>query len=79
MRNPARIKPFLDKLQKLWEQHPDLRFGQLVCNIANFNSDWLTNPGLFSIEDDKFEEKIKQFTVIQVPAKNNTFFGRKRF
>lgn len=63
MRNPARIKPFLSKLQKLWEQHPDLRFGQLVRNICN-------KKDIFNIEDFEFEEMIEQFTAIQVLTKH---------
>ena len=30
MRDPARIRPLLDRLALLWETHPDLRLGQLI-------------------------------------------------
>ncbi|MBE6764119.1 MAG: hypothetical protein E7553_07230 [Ruminococcaceae bacterium] len=30
MRDPARIKPFLEEFEALWAKNPDIRFGQLV-------------------------------------------------
>lgn len=36
MRNPKRIKPFLERLGKVWEENcPDWRFGQLMVNVLN--------------------------------------------
>lgn len=55
MRNPDRIKPFLDTLEKCWAKVPDWRFGQLIENIKRaYDID-----DLFYIEDDKLEELIK--------------------
>lgn len=55
MRNPDRIKPFLDTLEKCWAKVPDWRFGQLIENIKRaYNIE-----DLFYIEDDKLEELIK--------------------
>ena len=52
MRDPARIKPFLVELEKLWRQYPDWRFGQLVFNLF---------PGdPFNIPDDLMLSRIKQ-------------------
>jgi hypothetical protein len=31
-RDPARIGPFLRSLGQIWLEHPDLRFGELVCS-----------------------------------------------
>lgn len=53
MRDPKRIKPFLNKLQKEWEKFPDLRFGQLVENISR-----QTTVPQFVIEDCDFEKLI---------------------
>lgn len=36
-REISRIEPMLDEFRKLWEKYPDLRFGQLVCNIVPEN------------------------------------------
>lgn len=35
MRDKNRIRPFLQQLQLLWEEHPDLRFGQLYRAIED--------------------------------------------
>lgn len=33
MRDPKRIEPFLAKLAELWNNHPDMRFNQLISYI----------------------------------------------
>lgn len=53
MRDKNRIKPFLERLEKVWNKVPDWRFGQLMCNVLNSMS---TDP--FFPEDD---EMIKYF------------------
>lgn len=40
MRDPSRIKPFLTSFEALWQRYPDLRFGQLVANIADGDDMW---------------------------------------
>ena len=39
---------------KLWEKYPDLRFGQLVCNIVPENQ-------LFYVEDGIMLERIQDW------------------
>lgn len=56
MRDKDRIKPFLDRLGKVWEQVPDWRFGQLMYNVLNSS---LTDP--FYIEDDKMIEYFEKY------------------
>lgn len=34
MRDPARIDPLLARLAETWKRYPDLRLGQLVCNVG---------------------------------------------
>ena len=34
MRDPARIEDILNKIKEIWERHPDLRLGQLICNAV---------------------------------------------
>lgn len=53
MRNPNRIKPFLEEVERLWNKVPDWRFGQLICNIP-YNRD----P--FFLEEDEFLEEMKK-------------------
>lgn len=56
MRDPNRIKPMLEALERLWVAKPDLRLGQLVVNIAAGPGD--TCPGVFSLEDDAMMQRI---------------------
>jgi len=35
MRDKNRIKPFLNKLELLWTNSYDLRFGQIICLLQN--------------------------------------------
>lgn len=55
MRNSNRIKPFLETIEKCWEQVPDWRFGQLIENLKRR----LDIEDLFYIEDKELEEAIK--------------------
>lgn len=34
MRNPARIRPILEKVEAAWINNPDMRLGQLLINLA---------------------------------------------
>lgn len=53
MRNPDRIKPFLNTLEKAWNKVPDWRFGQLMVNfLGSLDRD----P--FFPEDDEMEQKL---------------------
>jgi hypothetical protein len=55
MRSVGRINPFMRELQILWEQNPDLRFGQLV-NIIDCKLESATDP--FYVEDNEWREAI---------------------
>lgn len=57
MRNLDRIIPLLEKIREVWYKNPDLRFGQLIECIRGNNID------LFYLEDDKFEDKIDEFSM----------------
>ena len=35
-RDVNRIKPFCDEFAELWSKYPDLRFGQIMSNIARY-------------------------------------------
>lgn len=45
MRNPERIDPVLELVAEKWRQHPDLRLGQLLWEVAG------DDP--FHLEDDE--------------------------
>lgn len=55
MRDPNRIKPFCDELASLWSKRPDLRFGQIVSNVAR-----LTPRDIFYMEEDELIELIRE-------------------
>jgi len=57
MRDPKRIKPLLEEIEKIWINNPDFRFGQLVMSIAKTGEN---NPKLFNMEEEEFLEKIKE-------------------
>ncbi len=54
MRNPDRIKPFLETVEELWNKYPDWRFMQLICNLQRY----LGTDG-FYYEDDKMREILE--------------------
>ena len=61
MRDPARIKPFMQKLARMWQQHvPDWRFGQLMSNFLGFVVAE-TNRDIFFIEDGEMEKLMLKF------------------
>jgi hypothetical protein len=58
MRDINRIKPILDKIEKLWISDPDLRFGQLVMNIINPEK---SNIEVYYIEDENLIDKLEKY------------------
>lgn len=57
MRDPKRIKPFLEEIGKLWEEEcPDWRFGQLIVNVFG-----TLKQDPFFPEEDKMLEYFKKF------------------
>ena len=56
MRNKNRIKPFLNKLEKLWLKYPDLRFGQILHALRiKMNKD-----DTFYLEEDEWTRVINK-------------------
>ena len=35
MRDPERISKILERIKALWIKNPDLRLGQLICNVIS--------------------------------------------
>lgn len=52
MRNPDRIDKMLTILGNLWKKYPDLRLGQLICNVYH-------NP--YYVEDDTLIEGLIKY------------------
>lgn len=64
MRDAKRIDKVLDTIKKVWEKHPDLRLGQLICNVFE-------NPSLYYIEDEKLAECLVQYYKLDEDVTNN--------
>ncbi len=54
MRDKNRIKPFLNKLEELWVNKPDLRFGQIVYLLQNE----MYTDDIFYPEENEWEKAI---------------------
>ena len=61
-RDPERIPKVLEALRQVWEQHPDLRLGQIVV-IAGKPK--VACPEIFYLEDDEF---VKGLASLNAPA-----------
>lgn len=53
-RNPARIKPMLEKLKEAWQLYPDMRLGQLIAICAAYDN-------IFGIEDGVMYERLQEY------------------
>lgn len=58
MRDKNRILPFCTELTELWSNYPDLRFGQIMSNLARYIR---TEYGqdIFYMEDDQLMAAIR--------------------
>jgi hypothetical protein len=57
MRDPERIKPIVELLERAWRANPDMRLGQLVINAARM-SDRTREVDVFNAEEDAFERGL---------------------
>ena len=56
MRDPERITHILQKLERYWVQHPDLRLGQLIENAKAMAT--RSEIDTFYVEDDVMERGL---------------------
>lgn len=54
MRDPERIHAIMWELEGLWQQYPDWRFMQLICNMQS-----KSGTDMFYTEDEQFVELVK--------------------
>lgn len=60
MRDPKRIRKFLNKLADIWETYfPDLRFGQFIFCVFSLINTAMKDP--FYIEDEEFLTYVQEF------------------
>lgn len=52
MRNPERIPKILSEIEKIWQQYPDSRLGQLILNLEY-------RLPLYQIEDEELVAALK--------------------
>lgn len=57
MRDIKRIKPIIERIEKLWLENPDFRLGQLLMVITRTGEH---NPKLFYMEDEEFLQKLEE-------------------
>lgn len=60
MRDPARIKKILNKLEEAWTMYPDLRFFQFMSYLLTYTNEPVTED-LFFLEEHDFEKLIDNF------------------
>jgi len=53
-RKPERIKPILEKIEKIWTKNPDLRLCQLIGNL------WVSGDNYYK-EDTELENKLNEY------------------
>lgn len=59
MRDINRIDPFLKEFGELWKLYPDLRFGQIMSNMArHMQMDY--RKDMFFMEDDELMKAMKK-------------------
>jgi uncharacterized protein YihD (DUF1040 family) len=59
-RDKTRIKPLLDKIEKIWNKTPDLRLAQLLHILASNHSDYKGKDN-FYLEDSLLDEAADKY------------------
>lgn len=62
MRDPGRIKKVLAALRAVWEENPDMRLGQLICNAVREDM-------LYYIEDDTLVKAMEKYYCVDIEGK----------
>jgi hypothetical protein len=66
MKDPNRIPAILAKIEKLWEEQPDLRLMQLLINVLRPEDPC---SELYSIEDTKLEKRLIEYGKLMARAR----------
>lgn len=48
------MEDFMNELIDIWQEFPELRFGQLLCNV-------LRDPSLYYVEDEDLLKKVRDY------------------
>lgn len=61
MRDPKRIRPLLDRLERVWEEHPEQRLSQLIANgCLYFDPYYIEDEQLLKNLEDVFLDIKKE-------------------
>lgn len=59
MRDPDRIDPMLQEIERIWKENPDWRLGQVIGNAIR-ETNAVLNTDFFFIEDDVVMKGLKK-------------------
>lgn len=57
MRDPNRIDEILNTVKTVWNQYPDMRFGQLVVNVLGIDPFYVEDDVILKAFQNWIEEK----------------------
>ena len=57
MRDPNRIDEILNTVKIVWNQYPDMRFGQLVVNVLGIDPFYIEDDVILKAFQNWIEEK----------------------
>ncbi len=57
MRDPNRIDEILNTVKTVWNQYPDMRFGQLVVNVLGVDPFYVEDDVILKAFQNWIEEK----------------------
>lgn len=59
-RDVNRMEGFLQEIKKIWEQYPDLRFGQMITDFEYYVKTKGIND-LYYLEEDEFLKLLEEY------------------
>lgn len=59
MKDPNRIKPILQAIEKVWRENPNWTLGQLIDNVLK--QSWCGNFDIFFVEDEDLFNLLRNY------------------
>lgn len=59
MRDQERIPDMLKRIEKIWQEAPDMRLGQLILNVFSLHNG--VDSRVYNMEDEEFIQTIEYF------------------
>ncbi len=57
VKEPYRVYEFIDRLESVWQRHPQLRLGQVIGNVFNY----ALGKDPYNVEDEAFISALEEF------------------